>query len=53
MHQWGRRSLVRAGCYAVLAAVRRGLLSVPNNVPFRDHENSFTGHVLSDVIRQT
>ena len=25
--------------------VRPGLLSVPNNAPFRDHEISFTGHV--------
>ena len=24
---------------------RRGLFSVPKNAPFRDHENSFTGHV--------
>ena len=25
--------------------VRRGLILVPKNAPFRDHENSFAGHV--------
>ena len=26
--------------------VRRGLVLVRTKAPFRDHENSFTGHVL-------
>ena len=35
--------------------VRRGLSGVPKNAPFRDHHNSFTGHVCpmrSFLVRQ-
>ena len=43
--RWGTRVLTSPQAEASTEDVRRGLVSVPQNAPFLDLQNSLTGHV--------